>query len=96
MTVPLSEAGSCVAAAPEAGSCGASVASEAGSCGVASVSGDVASGDVATAAESSDAESSADAVSVSTGSTEPWSMLETWSEVASALPEIDCVMIASC
>ena len=33
VTVPLSEAGSCVAVASEAGSCGASVASEAGSCG---------------------------------------------------------------
>ena len=72
------------------------MASEAGSCGAASASDDVASGDVATGAESSDAESSADAVSVSTGSTEPWSMVETWSEVASALPVIDWVMIASC
>ena len=40
--------------------------------------------------------SSADAVSVSGGSTEAWSMSEVWSEVASAVPVIDWVMMASC
>jgi len=63
------------------GSCVGAVASEAGSCA---------------AGVASAATLSVDAVSVSTGSTSPWLMLETWSEVASAFPVIVWVMIASC